>query len=33
MRYFKADYLEESDPKYKKFLLQAGIKTNMGKIF
>lgn len=28
MRYFKADYLGESDPKYKKLLAQAGIKTD-----
>lgn len=33
MRYFKADYLGESNPKNKKLLLQAGIKTDMGKIF
>lgn len=30
MRYFKADYLGESDPKYKKLLMQAGIKTDNG---
>ena len=30
MKYFKADYLGDSDPKYKKLLMQAGIKTEEG---
>ena len=33
MRYFKADYLGESDPKYKNLLLKAGVTNDEGDSF